>query len=78
MSEIRVSSVQNFDILNLKNQTKRRFIRTEERPDKLLFVFLNSKGRSGETFYVSEEVTQTILDEALNDNKNYTVTVKFK
>ena len=78
MSEIRVSSVQNFDILNLKNQTKRRFIRTEERPDRLLFVFMNSKGKIGETFYVSEDVTQTILDEALNDRKSYTVTIKFK
>jgi hypothetical protein len=78
MTEVRVSSVQNFDILSLKNQTKRRFIRTEERADRFLFVFLSSKGKTGEGFYVSEEVTQTILDEALNDNKNYTVTIKFK
>ena len=41
-------------------------------------MYVNSKGKQGETFYVSESVAEEVVNEAIADTKNYSITIKFQ
>ena len=78
MTRIYVDNIKHLEIFSKKNKTKRIFHRTEEHIDSLLFMYVNSKGKQGETFYVSESVAEEVVNEAIADTKNYSITIKFQ
>lgn len=76
--KIHIESVQGFKILCLKSRTHRCFDRTTERKDSFLFTYVNDRGRQGETFFVAQDIAETVLNESLELPKQYKVAINFR
>lgn len=77
-AKVHIRSVQGFKILCLKSQAHRCFDRTTERKNSFLFTYVGDKGKQGETFFVAQDIAESVLNESLELPKQYKVSINFK
>lgn len=77
-TKIHIESVQGFKILCLAKKTHRCFDRTTERERDFLFTYVNERGKGQETFFVKQDIAESVLNESLELPKQYKVSINFK
>lgn len=76
--KVHIESVRRFKILCLAKKTHRCFDRITEREKDFLFTYVNERGKGQETFFVKQDIAESVLNESLELPKQYKVAIEFK